>query len=231
MDHPPRLHDDLANAVAGVSYLLGSNAKNSRHEFNPSLHIAKERLSLAVRDWPLFVGVSYGDGLAAAVIGQAYGNEIRVFFAAVSEGVSLRRFLEEHARQWLVRNARQIKLNGAFEKSENLEIQSETRKAARDVLAGEWVSIQTPWQIRRDRLLSTLTESQPFNFKPRVQIDATASALSQALNGRLYEKDKAERKHWHVINAFTCLLARIETWKVRPKDPAPMRLPPSWMSS
>ena len=148
-----------------------------------------------------------------------YGSEIRVFFAAVSEGVSLRRFLEEHTREWLVRNARDIKLNGAFEKSENLEIQSETRKAARDVLAGEWVSIQTPWQIRRDRLLSTLVEAQPFNFKPRVQIDASASVLSQALNGRLYEKDKAERKNWHIINAFTCALARIEMWKAMAKTP------------
>ena len=35
VDHPPRLHDDLANGVAGVSYLL-TTAKNARPEFNPA---------------------------------------------------------------------------------------------------------------------------------------------------------------------------------------------------
>ena len=113
IDHPPRLHDDLANSVAGVSYLL-SDVKSTRREFNPSLHISKEKLKLAVGNWPLFVGLSYGDGLAASVIAQVYESEIRVFFAAVSEGVSLRRFLEEHTSEWLVRNARHHKLEWRF---------------------------------------------------------------------------------------------------------------------
>ena len=65
VDHPPRLHDDLANTVAGVSYLL-STVKNTRREFNPSLHISKERLRLAVGNWPLFVGLSHGDGIVAS---------------------------------------------------------------------------------------------------------------------------------------------------------------------
>src|SRR5215510_9182395 len=39
VDHPPRLHDDLANSVAGVSYLLLNAEKSQRREFNPSLHI------------------------------------------------------------------------------------------------------------------------------------------------------------------------------------------------
>ena len=29
VDHPPRLHDDLANSVAGVSYLLSDCQKHS----------------------------------------------------------------------------------------------------------------------------------------------------------------------------------------------------------
>jgi hypothetical protein len=47
VDHPPRLYDDLANSVAGVSYLLGL-AKNSRHEFNPAFHVSKTELRLAL---------------------------------------------------------------------------------------------------------------------------------------------------------------------------------------
>jgi hypothetical protein len=81
VDHPPRLHDDLANSVAGVSYLLGL-AKNSRQEFNPALHISRQKLKLALGNWPLFVGVSSGDGvLVARVVGQMYNAEIRIFAA------------------------------------------------------------------------------------------------------------------------------------------------------
>jgi hypothetical protein len=69
VDHPPRLYDDLANSVAGVCYLLNSNTKNSRHEFNPAFHIAKEGLRLALGNWPLCVGVSVGDGFVASVVG------------------------------------------------------------------------------------------------------------------------------------------------------------------
>src|SRR5262249_34543803 len=53
VDHAPRLHDDLANAVAGVSYLL-TNAveKNRGNNFNPSKHISSEPLKLAYGKWP-----------------------------------------------------------------------------------------------------------------------------------------------------------------------------------
>ena len=98
-------------------------------------------------------------------------------------------------------------------------------------MAGEWASISKPWEIRRDAMLDILTKAAPFTFRPIVQIDpAGASALSQALNGRLYEKDKAERRNWHVANAFTLLIARIEMWKAMPKNPAP-HLTPSFMSA
>jgi hypothetical protein len=55
--------------------------------------------------------------------------------------------------------------------------------------------------------------------------------LSQALNGRFYEKTQAEKKNYHTINAFSILLARLELWKATPKNPEPQRLPPSFMSA
>jgi hypothetical protein len=70
VDHAPRLHDDLANSVAGVSYLLSNSVEKSQSQFNPSLHIARGRLRLVDGDWPLFVGVSCGDGIAASVMSR-----------------------------------------------------------------------------------------------------------------------------------------------------------------
>jgi hypothetical protein len=230
VDHPPRLHDDLANAVAGVCHLLKSD-KNIRHEFNPGLHISREKLNIAPGNWPLFVGLSHGDGVAASVIAQVYNHEIRVFFAVVAENMSLRHHLQEHVKGWLSGNALRMEINGAYENSGNPEIQSEACRTAQEVLGGQWTSISTPWELRRDRMLNILVEAQPFSFKPRVQIDqASTSSLCQALNARLYEKTQSEKKNYHVINALTLLLDRLELWKMKPKDYKP-RIPQSWMSA
>jgi Phage Terminase len=102
VDHPPRLHDDLANAVAGISYLLTTTVEKSQSQFNPALHISRSKLTLMTGDWPLFVGVSYGDGVAASVIAQTYNDEVRIFASFVSEGTSLRRHLEQFTKSWLI---------------------------------------------------------------------------------------------------------------------------------
>ena len=230
VDHPPRLHDDLANAVAGVSYLL-SDVKSTRREFNPSLHISKERLRLAAGNWPLFVGLSYGDSVVATVVGQMYNSEIRIFAAFVTEGMSLRRHLDEHTKPWLSADVRRLRLLGAYEDTADVQIKSETHRAAQEILSGEWASISKSWEIRRDAMLDILTKAAPFTFRPIVQIDpANTLPLSQALNGRFYEKAQTEKKNYHVANAFTLLLTRLELWKNAPKDPGPRILPPSWMS-
>jgi hypothetical protein len=77
-----------------------------------------------------------------------------------------------------------------------------------------------------------LTKATTFIFKPVVQLDqANTALLSQALNGRSYEKAQSEKKNYHVVNSFSLLLARLELWKAMPKASEPMRLPPSWMSA
>src|SRR5262249_47712445 len=81
IDHPPRLHDDLANSVAGVSWLLNNAKSQSRStEFNPAQHIVKQPLRF-VEGWPLFVGLSCDDNFVATVIGQTYNTEVRIFAA------------------------------------------------------------------------------------------------------------------------------------------------------
>jgi hypothetical protein len=121
---------------------------------------------------------------------------------------------------------------GAYEKGADLEINSEAYRAAQETLGDEWASISKPWEIRRDAMLDTLTKAAPFTFKPTVQINPVNTLpLSQALNGRLYEKAQIEKKNYHAINAFTLMLSRLELWKARPKNFEHVRLPPSFMSA
>jgi hypothetical protein len=60
---------------------------------------------------------------------------------------------------------------------------------------------------------------------------ADTQVLSQALNGRVYEKTQIEKKTYHVLNAFSLLVARLQMWQVMRKDSTPPRLPPSAMAS
>ena len=96
VDHPPRLHDDLANAVAGVCHLLSNTDKTKpRGEFNPSLHVARQNLKFIEGTWPLLVGVRCDDTFAASVIAQAYGNEVRAMAAFLSQETSLKHHLAQ----------------------------------------------------------------------------------------------------------------------------------------
>jgi hypothetical protein len=227
--------------VAGLSYLL-SQSKPSHAEFNPALHIARGKLRLTPGNWPLFVGISYDDGIAASCIAQVYNAEVRIFFAAVSEGISLRRHLSENVVPWLtVNNTPGETLNarlsvlGAYEretpeqrKESNLW---ETIAETFGTEQGAWSSISKPWEVRRDSMLNALSESLPFTFKPRLQFDPRGTqVLSQALSGRVYDKTQAEKKSYHIINAFSLLLARLELWKMQPKAKPP-RPVGSWMSA
>jgi hypothetical protein len=234
IDHPPRLHDDLANAVAGVSFLV-SNAKSSHHEFNPALHISRQHLKLAVGNWPLFVGLSYGDNIVASVVGQTYNNEIRIFASFLSEGWSLRRHLLENVQSWLSAHpvSPRLSIMGAYEDNADVDIRSQTYSTVQEVLSGSWTTITRPWETRRDKMLDTLTKAQAYTFKPLVQFDPmNTRELSQALNsGRFSEKVLAEKKHYHIVNAFSLLIARLELWKAMPKDPKQPRLPPTFMSA
>jgi len=99
---------------------------------------------------------------------------------------------------------------GAYEDLPNVQLKSETFQAAREILAGEWASISKSWEIRRAAMLDILTKAQAFSFKPVVQFDPVGTVqLSQALTRGVYEKDKAEKKTYHVVNAFSLLLRAV----------------------
>src|SRR5262249_9438208 len=98
-------------------------------------------------------------------------------------------------------------------------------------LQGQWAAITEPWPVGQDHMRDMLTKAVPFTFKPIVQMDPQGTVLlSQALaSGRYNEKLQAEKKSYHVVNAFTLLLARLEIYKTTPKA-KPMHLPPSAMA-
>lgn len=234
VDHPPRLRDDLANAVAGVCYLLSNAEKEKgRHEFNPQAHIAKQNLRIVPGNWPLFVGVSSDDNFAASVVGQSYNLEVRIFAAFLTEGMSLRHHFSEYTRPWLSANCPRLELMGGYEDDPRIEIRAKTHEAAVKILGGSWVSIWHKWENRLDQMRDMLVKAQPFTFKPAVQISqVNTTVLTQALqSGRYREKVLTDRKSYHVVNAFTLLLARQELWKATPKEPKSPRLAPSYMSS
>jgi len=229
VDHPPRLKDDLANAVAGVSYLLSSTVEKSRGNFNPRLHISPQGLKMVTGDWPLFCGVSYGDGFVASVIAQTYNDEVRVFAAFCTEGISLRRHLEQFTKSYLITHAHRLQLFGGYEDITDAQLKSEIFLTAQEILQGQWASISKPWEIRRDNLLNSLVKAVPYKLTPAVQFDPTNTVqLSQALSsGRYRERIQADRQNYHVVNALTILLSRIDFWRAMPKSHRPRPLPPS----
>ena len=138
-----------------------------------------------------------------------YNSEIRIFAAFVSEGMSLRRHLEEHTQALAICQCAPFAPVGRL-RGQDLQIKSETHRTAQEILSGEWASISKPWEIRRDAMLDILVKAAPFTFKPIVQIDpANTLPLSQALNGRFYEKAKPRRK---TITSSTRLLFYLPGW-------------------
>jgi hypothetical protein len=99
VDHPPRLHDDLANAVAGLSYLLiNAEASQNNGGFNAAKHVSQEKL-LPIRGAPIGVGLTLTSP-TASVIGQAdERGGILVFKAFVSQG-GLKHHIETYLRPW-----------------------------------------------------------------------------------------------------------------------------------
>ena len=154
-------------------------------------------------NWPLFVGLSYGDDIVATVIGQPYNGEIRIFAAFLSEGMSLRRHLEESIKPLANGQCAPFAPVWRLRGLTDLQIKSQTHRTAQEILSGEWASISKPWEIRRDAMRDILGKAAPFTFKPVVQLDpANTLLLSQALNGRFYEKAESEKKSYHVVNSF-----------------------------
>jgi hypothetical protein len=73
---------------------------------------------------------------------------------------------------------KKLEIKGAYERIEDKEALSELHKTVEEVLTGEWCAILTAFELCRDRMLSALVESQPFTFRPKVQLDPAGTAFT-----------------------------------------------------
>jgi hypothetical protein len=94
--------------------------------------------------------------------------------------MNLRRHLEQCAKPWLTANTRpeerfkpwlatsglQPALLGACEEADP-QLSSDMWQTIRETLgAGEWMTIQKPWESRRDAMLDILGKAMPYTFRP-----------------------------------------------------------------
>jgi hypothetical protein len=239
VDHPARLHDDIANAVAGISYLLNNAKATQTHsDFSPGLHIQKQPLQFVPGAWPIFVGLSCDENYVASVIAQTYSDQVRVFYAAVTEGMSLQRHLEECTKAWLAAHAPRQELFGGVENNADVNIRASMYEAAQKIMGGGWCSCWHNWNVRQDMVRSMLQKAEtilkPLTVKPCLQFSPNdTAALTQVLSsGRYKEKTAADKRGYHVVNALSLLLARREIWKAATanKSRQHLRMPPSFMA-
>jgi hypothetical protein len=223
----------LAMARCAAMAHRGEIGKRAARGFNRSQHGSKERLKIIHA--PVFIGQTFVD-CPATVVGQLdRSGQIRIVAAFVSEGMSLRRHLEESVKPWLSANVFRPTLLGGLEDADS-QVYSDMRRTIGEILgAGEWTRIEKPWQTRRDAMLDVLRKAMPFKFQPILQLDpVNARPLIDAFSGRWsFEKERRDTRNasWHVANAFTLRIARSELWKATPKNFEPPRLPPSHMSA
>jgi hypothetical protein len=239
----------LAMACCAAMAHRGEIGKRAARGFNRAQHVSRERLKL-IWGQPLFISQTFVD-CPATVIGQVdHSGQIRILASFVSQGMNLRRHLEQCAKPWLTANTRpderfkpwiatsglQPTLLGAFEEADDPRLDSDVRQTIRETLGdAQWLTVpKKTWESRKDAMLDILGKAMPYTFRPILQIDpVNARPLIEALSGRWsFEKDRRDTRNasWHVANAFSLLLARQELWKAMPKASEPMRLPRSWMS-
>ena len=144
-----------------------------------------------------------------------------------------RRCLEEFIKPWLSANIYRPTLLGGIEDTDP-QVSSYMRRTIDETLgAGQWTTIKKPWESRRDAMLDVLGKALPYTFQPILQLDpVNARPLIEALSGRWsFEKYRRDVRNtsWHVANAFTLLLTRLELWKATPKISERVPPPPSPM--
>jgi hypothetical protein len=226
----------LAMACCAAMAHRGEIGRRQARGFNRSQHVCSGRLK--VIGGPLFIGQTFID-CPATVIGQfAQSGQIRILASFVGEGMGLKRYLQECVKPWLSANVpvvpknleelRPVLLGGLEEADQD----SEARQAINEILGqGAWTTVKTKWENRKDAMLDVLSKAMPYTFRPMLQIDPVdARPLIEALSGRWsFEKDRRDTRNapWHVADAFSLMLARLDLFKAIPKDPKVRSRPPS----
>jgi hypothetical protein len=223
VDHPPRLHDDLANAVAGLSYLLINDADSQNNNgFNATKHISQD---LRPGHGTVYVGLTLSNP-AASVIGQVTRMGGIEIYAAFASNGGLEHHIKNHLKPWLMQHGllNEEWIMGCYEDLEPLQARYALVDAVTQILPGDWQQPSTPWEARYQTMLTILAQATPFSFAPKLQIDASASLLTAALARQLDPKEKTV--YSAVGNALSLLLSRLADM---PKGPAgTLREDPDW---
>jgi hypothetical protein len=116
-------------------------------------------------------------------------------------------------KPWLATSGLHPALLGACEEA-GPQLSSDMRQTIRETLgAGEWMTIQKPWESRRDAMLDILGKALPYTFRPILQIDpVNARPLIEALSGRWsFKKIGVTREMLHGTSP-TLLLSCLPGW-------------------
>src|SRR5215472_5970400 len=202
VDHPPRLHDDMANAVAGLSSLLSAEAGQPSNGFNPTKHISEKELHPA--NAPVYIGITLSDPIAS-VIAQALDSGIQVFAAFASHG-GLRAHIESYLRPWLMRYGRGSGIMGCYGDDVDTIAQQSLVPILEDNLRGEWWPPELPLEVRKEDVLALFSEVTPFTFAPKLQLSPAASLLASALGRSWDARDKSI--YGALFNAFSLVVNR-----------------------
>jgi hypothetical protein len=211
VDHPPRPHDDLANSVAGLSFLLiNAESSQSNGGFNAAKHISQQRL-IPIRGAPIGIGITLTSP-TASVVGQAHNDRIEIYAAFVSNA-GLKTHIAQNIRPWLYQNAGWAlndwqQLLGCYEDMEEGAMWS-LAAVVTEALAGDWQPAAVPIEARREAMLSALSKAQTFTFQPAFQVDpAGAEFIAPALSRPYDPKDKSV--YAAIAKALSLLISRIE---------------------
>jgi hypothetical protein len=218
IDHPARLHDDVANAAAGVAYLLLSAEASQNHGgFNAARHIADEKLEPIVGS-PLYVGLTIVSPIASVIAQVTAAGAIQILAAFASEG-GLSDHVETQLKPWIrqhvgvIRNRQAI--IGTYDNSD-LDMQSAYYliRGVEEQIFGTWDPPMKPWAGRRETMTSLFSKVENFTHTPMLRVSPEATLVPPALSRPWDPKDKAV--YAAIANAVSLCIDRIDPG--RPKD-------------
>ena len=205
IDHPPRLHDDLANAVAGLSCLLSSETSRGEGGFNPAVHVSDKRMGLE-RGYPVYIGLTLNEPVASCIGQVLEGGAIEIYAAFASDGG-----IEYHLRSRVLPYlagflSNPDRIRGCYGDDVEEKSQWQLLEIIEKTLPADWQPVTMGFEARREMLRGVLSQALPFSFEPRLRISAEAELIAPSLS-RPWDKRTV---YAAVLDALTLLVSRIE---------------------
>jgi len=210
-DHPPRLSDDVANAVAGVAWLvLNDEDSAATTGFNARYHLAKQPL-LPVFGESVYIGTTLVSPWAS-VLAQNVQGGVQILGAFVTETGGLRYHLQQQVIPWLIkyagwalRNKQSMCATYSGDNMTLLEVQT-VYASLETILRADWQQPTQVWEGRRDAMAALLGSVEHFTFRPRFQVNPEATLIAQALS----RSPDLNTVHGSIQNALSLVVDRIQ---------------------